>query len=88
MDILERFIRDIAYKFPKGYPDMKDPKDVELLNELLNEATLQPKKSEINEGPKEEEYNKVIRRALGLKDDEEIFSNINGKHIKMLNKCF
>jgi hypothetical protein len=28
MDILEQFIRDVAYKFPKGYPDMKDPKDV------------------------------------------------------------
>jgi hypothetical protein len=27
MDVLEQFIRDIAYKFPKGYPDMKDPKD-------------------------------------------------------------
>lgn len=36
MDILEQFIRDIAYKFPKGYPDMKDPKDILLLeNELL-----------------------------------------------------
>jgi hypothetical protein len=31
MDILEQFIRDVAYKFPKGYPDMKDPKDVLLL---------------------------------------------------------
>jgi len=72
MDVLEQFLYSIAYKFPKGYPDMKDPKDVELLEELINEATLQPKKSEINEGPKEEEYNKVIRRALGLKDDEEI----------------
>ena len=72
MDVLEQFLYSIAYKFPKGYPDMKDPKDVELLNKLMNEATLYPKKIKINEGPKEEEYNKVIRKALGLKDNEEI----------------
>jgi hypothetical protein len=33
MDILEKFIRSISYKFPKGYPDMKDPKDVFMLYE-------------------------------------------------------
>jgi hypothetical protein len=33
MDILEQFIRSISYKFPKGYPDMKDPKDVFMLYE-------------------------------------------------------
>jgi hypothetical protein len=38
MDILEQFLNSIAYKFPKGYPDMKDPKDVELLHKLLNEV--------------------------------------------------
>ena len=40
MDVLEQFLYSIAYKFPKGYPDMKDPKDVELLNELLNEGAV------------------------------------------------
>lgn len=38
MDILEQFLHSIAYKFPKGYPDMKDSKDVELLHKLLNEV--------------------------------------------------
>jgi hypothetical protein len=38
MDILEQFLNSITYKFPKGYPDMKDPKDVELLHKLLNEV--------------------------------------------------
>jgi hypothetical protein len=33
MDILEQFIRSVSYKFPKGYPDMKDPKDVFMLYE-------------------------------------------------------
>jgi hypothetical protein len=31
MDILEQFIRNISYKFPKGYPDIKDPKDMLIL---------------------------------------------------------
>jgi hypothetical protein len=33
MDVLEQFLYSIAYKFPKGYPDMKDPKDVFMLYE-------------------------------------------------------
>jgi len=37
MDVLEQFLYSIAYKFPKGYPDINDPKDAELLNKLLSE---------------------------------------------------
>ena len=72
MDILEQFIRSVSYKFPKGYPDMKDPKDVELLFQLVNENVLVPRKTEITEGTEEEIYNGVIRKTLGLKEDEEI----------------
>jgi hypothetical protein len=72
MDILEQFIRSVSYKFPKGYPDMKDPNDVELLHKLINETVLIPKRTTISEGAKEEEYNGVIRRALGLEKNEEI----------------
>ena len=38
MDVLEKFLYSVAYKFPKGYPDMKDSSDVELLYKLLNEV--------------------------------------------------
>ena len=35
MDVLEQFLHNISYKFPKGYPNMKDPKDVLMLeNEI------------------------------------------------------
>ena len=34
MDVLEKFLYSIAYKFPKGYPDMKNPKDKAMLFEL------------------------------------------------------
>jgi len=72
MDILEQFIRSVSYKFPKGYPDMKDPKDVELLHKLVNETVLTPKKSTLSEGTEEDIYNEVIRKTLGLKEGEEI----------------
>ena len=72
MDILEQFIRSVSYKFPKGYPDMKDPKDVELLFQLVNENVLTPQKPSISEGTEEEIYNGVIRKTLGLKEGEEI----------------
>ena len=31
MDVLDKFLHDVAYKFPKGYPDMNDPKDKDML---------------------------------------------------------
>ncbi len=35
MDILEKIIRENCWKFDKGYPDMDIPKDVALLNEIV-----------------------------------------------------
>ena len=32
MDILEKYLNSISYKFPKGYPDMKDDQDISLHN--------------------------------------------------------
>lgn len=62
MDVLEKFLHSISYKFPKGYPDMNDPKDVELLNKLLNEAV--DTKTVLNE--QQTEYDDRIKEALGV----------------------
>tara|TARA_R110000822_G_scaffold309634_1_gene439689 strand:+ start:511 stop:1725 length:1215 start_codon:yes stop_codon:yes gene_type:complete len=35
MDVLERFLRKYSYKFDKGYPDMKNEKDILLLESLI-----------------------------------------------------
>jgi hypothetical protein len=35
MDILEKFLHSVAYKFPKGYPDMNNEQDINLLASLL-----------------------------------------------------
>ena len=62
MDVLEQFLHSISYKFPKGYPDMNDPKDVELLNNLLNEVV--DMKTPLNE--QQTEYDDRIKDALGV----------------------
>lgn len=41
MDILTVFLNKIAYKFSKGYPDLKDPKDIQFLLEII-EGKLDP----------------------------------------------
>jgi len=35
MNIIEQFLRKVSYKFPKGYPDINDPKDIILLESIL-----------------------------------------------------
>jgi hypothetical protein len=49
MDILEQFIRSVSYKFPKGYPDMKDPKDVILLESLIAKMGIDIFDKDLNE---------------------------------------
>ena len=35
MDVVTEFINRVAYKFPKGYPDLNDPADKKLLESLM-----------------------------------------------------
>jgi hypothetical protein len=92
MDLLEKFIRSISYKFPKGYPDMKDPKDVELLNKLISEV-VDPKII-INE--QQTEYDDRIKEALGVEQIPicqtplEIGKdfNLSGKDAEIWKKLF
>ena len=37
MDVLDKFFIKYAYKFPKGYPDLKDKQDILLLESILEE---------------------------------------------------
>ena len=38
MDNITKYLNRIAYKFPKGYPDMNNDQDVLLLETLLSEV--------------------------------------------------
>ena len=49
MDILEQFIRDVAYKFPKGYPDINNPKDIILLESLIAKIGVDIFNKDLNE---------------------------------------
>ena len=31
MDNITKYLNNISYKFPKGYPDVNDPKSLELI---------------------------------------------------------
>ena len=44
---VDKFLKEVSYKFPKGYPDMKDPQDVKLLNKLVMEYTNEAEDPEI-----------------------------------------
>ena len=50
MDALDLFFKKFSYKFPKGYPDMKNEQDILLLeslvNKILNEEIVLEKKLE------------------------------------------
>jgi hypothetical protein len=55
MDILEQFIRNIAYKFPKGYPDMKNEQDILILERELFKHNI-----DLREGTKASNTRKAI----------------------------
>ena len=38
MNIFEKFLNSISYKFPKGYPDMNNEQDISLLESLVSEV--------------------------------------------------
>ena len=49
MDIIEKFIRENCWRFPKGYPDISNPSDRELFNKLLFESSFPTLEGEISE---------------------------------------
>ena len=97
MDILEQFIRDIAYKFPKGYPDMKNKQDVLILERELFKYNI-----DLREGTKASNTRKAIdvivaspqgkEAGLSKMADTYRIGNINkidkDKFIEILNSVF
>ena len=67
MDNLDKFIKSVAWKFPKGYPDMNDSKDKAMLFELAENFM-----GEIIINEAQADYDTRIRKALNLKEGEKI----------------
>jgi hypothetical protein len=55
MDILEQFLNSISYKFPKGYPDMKNVQDILILERELFKHNI-----DLREGTKASNTRKAI----------------------------
>jgi len=60
MDIFDKIIQENAWKFPKGYPDLNNPEDKELLFKLAEEEIGKPMLSEITDS-----YDARIKAVLG-----------------------
>jgi len=75
MNIFDKFLNSISYRFPKGYPDMNNEQDISLLenivSEVLEEAfTIFPKSEEEIENPKIKQLFSIIKSypKLSLED--------------------
>jgi hypothetical protein len=60
MDIFEKIIQENAWRFSKGYPDINDPKDKELLFKLAEEQIGKPMLAEVTDS-----YDARIKAILG-----------------------
>ena len=67
MDQFDKFIKSVAWKFPKGYPDMNDPKDKAMLFELAEDFM-----GEVIVNEAQVNYNVRIYKALDLKEGDKI----------------
>jgi hypothetical protein len=43
MDVLDKFLRKVSYKFPKGYPDINDAQDMLMLEGILKKMGIELK---------------------------------------------
>jgi hypothetical protein len=97
MDVLEQFLYSIAYKFPKGYPDLKNKQDMLLLERELFKYNI-----DLREGTKAANTRKAIDTIVNSKEGKEAglvkmkdtyrIGNINkidkDKFIEILNSVF
>ena len=40
MDLIEKFLSENSYKFPKGYPDLSQEEDKQILDKLLKDIGI------------------------------------------------
>ena len=82
MDILEKFIRSISYKFPKGYPDMKNVQDILLLENELKKLGIDIGEANLAGGTTN--YNKPTGAFYKYVELNPKHPNLNLKQIMML----
>lgn len=68
MDYLDKFFNEVSYKFPKGYPDVNDDKDLRMLCEMVDSLIHESDQTLLTEESKL--YDDVIINALYGKNPE------------------
>lgn len=91
MDSLDKFLNSVAYKFPKGYPDMNDPQDKAMLFEMVSELVTEDEKAdgvvtkdEVIKVLQDEEFTpeqlqKILSTVSSIKYKKEIIDYISSK---------
>jgi uncharacterized protein related to proFAR isomerase len=93
MDSLDLFFKKYAYKFPKGYPDLTNEQDINLLADLLENVgiNLEEKEQMSLDFPKGVEKDTIIYPTVTNEDIQklkEIFEKISkeyGKYLSVFN---
>ena len=91
MDVITKFLNSISYRFPKGYPDMKDEQDVMLLENIIEEYIGENLEliDEVNLSPVqlEKPFPSRSESATKYKDRGELFLDkiLNGEEIELEN---
>ena len=72
MDIFDKFFKKFAYKFDKGYPDMNNQSDVQLLESILSKALNEKFSFTLTEGKAEDrnEAKDILKKELSLSDSD------------------
>ena len=70
MDILEKFLRNISYKFPKGYPDINDAQDMLMLEGILKGMGIELLESYDKLAPETKKVADDVLQLLGFDKDQ------------------
>ena len=89
MDALDLFFKKYSYKFPKGYPDMDNPKDKEMLFEIVKRLTEEEKPKfnkqdlidYINNLEDEEALNKILKFAKSTGFSKDVNNYLKDKNL-------
>jgi hypothetical protein len=89
MDVLDLFFKKFSYKFPKGYPDMSNPKEKEMLFEIIKRLTEEEKPKfnkqdlidYINNLEDEEALNKILKFAKSTGFSKNVNNYLKDKNL-------
>jgi hypothetical protein len=96
MDILKQFLNNIAYKFPKGYPDMNNEKDILILENEFKKIGIDLEELKLTKHYIDRKFERrnildipnLTQQMIGDKDVQEtkknIINQIEGELLKRL----